>query len=178
MGSEREHTGRGFARAPSGVTVATLDRGALRARTRELVDVYLDAYRGLERYAYSGRRRVALYVRWLWRGDPGGFLVAFAGDRAVGFAGCHRSWESGEHGIEAELHELVVVRDLHGQGVGSLLLRAVVASARARGARALGLAVASGNARAQRFYERHGFRAEGTRGDWLRMRLGLGDERS
>lgn len=51
----------------------------------------------------------------------------------------------------------------HGTGVAAALLERLVRDARAEGIRGLWLATNVGNARARRFYERHGFSVVGTR---------------
>ncbi len=154
-------------------TVVGLDRDEFQRRLPELVDVYLAAYRGLERYAYTGRGRVAAYLHWLWRGDPGGLFVALHDGRAVGFAACHGRWDEQAGVPVAELHELAVAPSAQGRGVGSALLRAALAHGREQGALEIGLAVGRDNLRARRFYERHGFVYGEQQGEWLRMRRAL-----
>lgn len=56
----------------------------------------------------------------------------------------------------AELHQLYVLASQKGTGVGAELMAWCIATARALGATTLALGVYSGNARAQRFYARHG----------------------
>ncbi|HEY0270565.1 MAG TPA: GNAT family N-acetyltransferase [Sphingomonas sp.] len=56
----------------------------------------------------------------------------------------------------AELHQLYVLRGWQGSGVAAALMAWSIATARARGATILALGVYSDNARAQRFYARHG----------------------
>jgi ribosomal protein S18 acetylase RimI-like enzyme len=56
------------------------------------------------------------------------------------------------------LDTLAVVPERSGQGLGARLLEAFTAEARRRGARSLRLSTRLDNARARRFYERHGLR--------------------
>jgi ribosomal protein S18 acetylase RimI-like enzyme len=150
-------------------TLHRLDRAEFRARRGELVGVYARAYRGLERYAYRRRAEQVAYLEWLYRGDPGGFVVAEAEGRAVGFAACHGEWRGWGDRVGAELHEIVVDPPFQGRGVGRLLLEAAFDHARARGRDELGLWVGEGNRRAREWYGRVGFREEGKVGKWVRM---------
>ena len=63
----------------------------------------------------------------------------------------------------AELSKCYVVAGLHGQGVAAELMRLSVAAAKARGASGIWLGVNDQNARANRFYEKSGFRVVGTK---------------
>lgn len=56
-----------------------------------------------------------------------------------------------------QLSQLYVASDWHGAGIAQTLMDWTIATARARGATALVLTVWEENARAQRFYARHGF---------------------
>lgn len=61
-----------------------------------------------------------------------------------------------------QLQRIYVVRGWHGRGAGAFLLDAALRAARAGGHDALWLQVWERNARARRFYEKHGFVAVGT----------------
>jgi ribosomal protein S18 acetylase RimI-like enzyme len=56
----------------------------------------------------------------------------------------------------AELHQLYILKGQQGSGVAAELMAWCIATARASGATVFVLGVYSGNARAQRFYARHG----------------------
>ena len=108
----------------------------------------------------SWERRLSWYRRLLELGAS--YLTASDDDgRLVGYAmvaienGPDDTFES-ERGI-AEVVTLVVREDARSAGVGQALLRAAEAIARARGADTVKIAVMSGHARAQAFYEAHGY---------------------
>ena len=61
----------------------------------------------------------------------------------------------------AELSKCYVRAEWHGRGIAPQLLTAAAEDAAARGARTLWLGVSSVNGRAQRFYEKNGFRPVG-----------------
>jgi ribosomal protein S18 acetylase RimI-like enzyme len=62
-----------------------------------------------------------------------------------------------------ELSKVYVLADAHGSGVASALMTASLDAARERGAAAVWLGVNQENARANRFYEKHGFVLVGTK---------------
>lgn len=97
---------------------------------------------------------------------PGVWLViATLDDQDVGFA------LSRAGGPEAELLLLATRRSARGRGVGSALLRSVIAEAKARGIEDLHLEVRSGND-AVRLYQREGFAKVGERHLYYRGRDG------
>ena len=57
----------------------------------------------------------------------------------------------------AELRQLYIYKPWQGQGIADVLTRWAMAEARARGAPEIWLSVFTDNARARRFYARHGF---------------------
>lgn len=97
---------------------------------------------------------------------PGVWLViASLDDQDVGFA------LSRVAGPEAELLLLATRRSARSRGVGSALLRSVIAEAKARGVEDLHLEVRSGND-AVRLYQREGFAKVGERHYYYRGRDG------
>ena len=89
----------------------------------------------------------AAATRRRWRTFGGDLVVAEDADRLVGFAAF----------AGAVLHALYVLPAYWGQGLGSRLLAAAGPVRE--------LWVLRDNARARRFYERHGWRADGTERD-------------
>ncbi len=93
---------------------------------------------------------------------PGGAILV-AEDEARGPVGFlrletqHDYFSGEEHGYIADL---AVSKSFEGTGIARLLLEAAEAWAQTRGYRLLTLYVFSGNARAQRVYERYGFQPE------------------
>ena len=71
-----------------------------------------------------------------------------------------------------ELSKMYVVPDKHGTGVSTALMNSALAAAADSGARCVWLGVNRENQRAQHFYAKHGFRANGAR----RFQLGARDE--
>jgi ribosomal protein S18 acetylase RimI-like enzyme len=107
-------------------------------------------------------------------------LVARVGDEAVGLAWARI--QDGEPDV-AHLFQVWVAPEHRERGAGQLLLEAVLAWARAAGARTLALDVTRGDTAAVRLYTRAGFRPDGDakplrEGSALTvqpMRLALGD---
>jgi ribosomal protein S18 acetylase RimI-like enzyme len=71
----------------------------------------------------------------------------------------------------AELSKLYVVADSHGAGVGAALMNASVADAKRRGYPSVWLGVNKENVRANRFYEKQGFRVVGSKSFQLAGRV-------
>lgn len=67
------------------------------------------------------------------------------------------------HRPTAEVSKVYVHPDHHGGGVAARLLEVTVEEAASRGAAAVWLGVNQENARANRFYEKHGFALVGTK---------------
>ncbi|WP_238007567.1 ribosomal protein S18-alanine N-acetyltransferase [Dactylosporangium sp. AC04546] len=86
------------------------------------------------------------------------YLVALDGDRIVGYAGLALSPPD-----EAWVQNIGVRKDAQRRGIGRRLLQALLAEARARGARQVLLEVAVDNAPAQKLYAGYGFEAVGIR---------------
>lgn len=76
---------------------------------------------------------------------------------------------------EAHLLNLCLAPEVHGRGLGRLLLDHVVAVAEAKGARVIFLEVRPSNQRAVQLYLRAGFRRLGVRPDYYRARHGRED---
>lgn len=100
-------------------------------------------------------------------GDPDHRIrVAVDGGRIAGFAKigpCHLPSPPVAEGA-AELHQLYVLKDWHGQGIAHALMDWVIETVRGDGASHLVLSVWSENYRAQRFYARYGLAEIGAHG--------------
>jgi GNAT superfamily N-acetyltransferase len=84
-------------------------------------------------------------------------LLAYVDGRAAGIATCFLGFSTFAARPLLNVHDLSVVREHRGRGVGRALLEAAERSARARGCVKLTLEVQDGNARARRVYEAAGF---------------------
>jgi GNAT superfamily N-acetyltransferase len=87
----------------------------------------------------------------------GFFIVALAGDEAVGLAAVSFAWTLEHSGRSAWLDELYVVPARRGRGIGTSLLREAVHQAQARGCAAVDLEVDRDHRRAEALYQREGF---------------------
>ena len=84
--------------------------------------------------------------------------IAAEGTRIVGYAKLGPVAFPGDWPADAiELHQLYVLADAHGTGVGPALMNWATDAARASGASELVLSVFVDNHRARRFYEKRGF---------------------
>ncbi len=135
-----------------------------------LVDVYRSAYRGLEDYAYTRTTDIRRYLRWLISRDKNGFFVAEANKQLIGFIGCDTNWISFfEFKRVCEIHEIAVLSEWQGRGVGRTLLFKALEYAKNRGRNLVELWVGIRNYRAIKFYEKMGFVRRNSWGKWLRM---------
>ncbi len=140
---------------------------------KHFVEVYVEAYRGLEEYAYTSKKDVKWYFRWLLKRDPNGFFT-YVADNPVGFIACDCNWFSVFEGEEvAEIHEIFVHPKWQGKGIGTALMERALNYARERNRDVVELWVGVGNLRAIEFYKRFGFEERGVVGRWLRMTLKL-----
>ena len=136
----------------------------------DFVEIYKQAYRGLEEYAYTKTRDIKSYFRWLMNRDREGFFVAEVEGKPVGFVACDANWVSiFENEEVGEIHEIFVHPKWQGRGIGSALLLKALDYAKGRNKRLAELWVGVGNLKAKRFYEKFGFEERGSWGRWIRM---------
>ncbi|WP_373559164.1 N-acetyltransferase family protein [Streptomyces sp. SA15] len=101
-------------------------------------------------------------ARLLGGDDSVANLVAEEAGDIVGWA-CHGPYRNGEvRTADAELYALYVDPGRYGGGIGQALLQASVRRCADAGQEHMFLWVLEGNLRARRFYERAGFRADGS----------------
>ncbi len=136
----------------------------------DMVKLYLEAYEGLEVYAYKGEEDTKSYINWLKNRDREGILLAFEGDKLVGFIAGDANWFSKrERDRVGAVHELVVHKDYRNRGIGSALMERILEYFRGKGLKKAELWVGDENLVARRFYERLGFKEEGRYNYWVRM---------
>ncbi len=133
------------------------------------VEIYREAYEGFEEYAYTTKREIRNYFKWLYGRDKNGFLVV-EDKMPIGFSACDTYWISPfERDRVAELHELFVRKEFQGKGIASKLLHESEMYGIHAGRRIMGLWVGKKNDPAKKFYLKHGFRVSGELGKWIRM---------
>lgn len=94
------------------------------------------------------------------RAHPGSVVfLAYAGDRAVGFAVCFVGFSTFAARRLLNIHDLAVEPQHRGAGVGRMLLERIERCARELGCCKLTLEVQENNERAKHLYARHGFAA-------------------
>lgn len=107
--------------------------------------------------------------------DSGFVAGTFLVDELVGIAGLTR-FEGAKLRHRALLWGMYVSPAARGGGVGDLLMRFLMAEARAQGIEQVLLTVAAENSRARRLYERWGFSAYGTEPRAIKLADGYMDE--
>jgi diamine N-acetyltransferase len=128
--------------------------GTTEENIRSFIEQNLSA-EALTDYLHSGRHRL-----WLAKkdDDPVGYALSIHEDPAA-----HKIGDTVVVTPTVELSKIYVVENEHGAGVATLLLEEVVVEATLSSARSVWLGVNQFNARANRFYEKHGFELCGTR---------------
>ena len=145
---------------------------------KDMVDVYLKGYRGLEEYAYTHPEDVKAYVDWLLRRDPEGVFLAKLGDKTVGFVAGDANWISKRTGRRVgAVHEIVVLPEFRGRGIGKALMGKVIDYFREKGLDRVELWVGDENSRAMEFYRKLGFKEEGRYNYWIKMVKEIGSSR-
>jgi GNAT superfamily N-acetyltransferase len=91
-------------------------------------------------------------------------FLAYVDGKAAGIATCFRGFSTFRARPVVNIHDLAVLPEHRGGGVGRRLLAAVEAEARALGCCKVTLEVQENNARARQVYERSGF-AQGVYGE-------------
>ena len=133
------------------------------------VKLYTLSYKGLEEYAYTQKKEIEGYFRWLLKRDSEGFLIVEANE-PIAFIACDTNWFSFVEGrVVGEIHELFVHPDYRGRGIGKMLMEKAVDYARARKRNIMGLWVGVKNFSAKEFYKRMGFVEKVSLGKWTRM---------
>ena len=117
-----------------------------------------EAYAGLIPDAYldtvTEEKCLRIALRW-----PDNLLAAIDGGRVVGFAG-YGAYRDDSLPDTGEIFALYILRDYYGTGTGRLLMDEALG--KLRGYSSAALWVLRDNARAIRFYEKCGFRPDGT----------------
>lgn len=139
------------------------DAGAL-ARLHERC--WSVSYAGLADASWLTRRPIADRVQdWvgLTRGDVAELWVACADDKVAGFVAAGPSRDDDAPEGTGEIIALYVDPTLQGQGHGSALLERAVEELREEGLTRATLWTLEGNAKARKFYAKHGWKPAGGR---------------
>jgi diamine N-acetyltransferase len=96
--------------------------------------------------------------------EEAAFYIIFLDTHAVGYAKLRTDSELDfiKNETAIELQRICVVERVFGKGIGERLLKYCLETAKSKGFETLWLGVWEKNHRAQRFYEKHGFRRVGT----------------
>jgi ribosomal-protein-alanine N-acetyltransferase len=128
-----------------------------RPRIRPMKRADVEAVADLEERTFSMPWSEATFGGLLRRGDVDALVAVEDDDRLAGYVVAWGVYDQGE------LANLCVTEAEFGSGLARRLLEEVLARLEMRGITQLFLEVRESNARARRFYERHGFREVGRR---------------
>ena len=141
---------------------------------KELVEVYLKGYKGLEEYSYTHPDDVQAYLNWLFRRDAAGIWVAEENGRIVGFVASDGNWFSKREGkVVGAIHELIVLPEYRNKGIGKALVEKALEYFRSRGLDTAELWVGDENTGAIEFYKKLGFEERDRFNYWVRMTRSL-----
>jgi len=153
-------------------------RHVRREDMQNFIKSYSKSYENIKEYAYTTRKDMKRYFKWLLHRDAEGFFVAelcnsaqssASSASAIGFIACDANWLSPfECCVVGEIHELFVVPEMRGRGVGNALLQRGLAYFCEKNLHIAELWVGISN-HAQKFYEKAGFKGAEIVGKWLRM---------
>ncbi len=150
--------------------IRTLKEAEFKELLPKLTELYIDAYKSLPEYGYQKKAEARKYLKWLYKGDPNGFLVLFEKGKPIGFISCHKNWwDSKLERFVGEIHEFVISPSFQGRGLGKKLFEKGIEYLKSMGRKNIGLWVGEDNEKAKRFYENRGFRYTGNWGKWRRM---------
>jgi len=92
------------------------------------------------------------------------FFIIYQNNHAVGYAKLREdsTVDCVNNKTAIELQRIYVIEKVFGKGIGEILLKHCLEIAKEKGFKTLWLGVWEENRRAQRFYEKHGFRRVGT----------------
>lgn len=141
------------AEALGDVAAATFPLACPPGATREDIEIFIGEMLSGERFAE-------------YLSDPARIVLeAVVDDDIVGYAMLVTGGPASAAGPQplVELSKMYVLPGLHGTGVSTALMNAVLERARAEGYQGVWLGVNQENVRARRFYAKHGFTEIGTR---------------
>uniref|UniRef100_A0A7C2Z4C8 GNAT family N-acetyltransferase n=1 Tax=Hydrogenobacter sp. TaxID=2152829 RepID=A0A7C2Z4C8_9AQUI len=137
---------------------------------KDLVEVYLQGYKGLEEYSYTHSEDVQAYLNWLFRRDVAGIWVAEEDGKIVGFVASDGNWFSKREGkVVGAIHELVILPEYRNKGIGKALVEKVIEYFKSRGLDTAELWVGDKNTQALEFYKSLGFEERDRFNYWIRM---------
>ncbi|MFN4319329.1 MAG: GNAT family N-acetyltransferase [Aquificaceae bacterium] len=137
---------------------------------KDLVEVYLQGYKGLEEYSYTHWEDVQAYLNWLFRRDVAGIWVVEEDGMIVGFVASDGNWFSKREGkVVGAIHELVVLPQYRNKGIGKALVEKAIEYFKSRGLDTVELWVGDRNTQALEFYKSLGFEEKDRFNYWIRM---------
>lgn len=137
---------------------------------KDLIEVYLQGYKGLEEYSYTHPEDVQAYLNWLFRRDVAGIWVAEEEGNIVGFIASDGNWFSKREGrVVGAIHELVILPEYRNKGIGKALVQKAIEYFKSRGLDTAELWVGDKNTQALEFYKSLGFEEKDRFNYWIRM---------
>ncbi|MGC9017961.1 MAG: N-acetyltransferase [Caldimicrobium thiodismutans] len=133
------------------------------------VEDYIKAYSDLKEYKYTSKKDIKNYFKWLYKRDKEGFFVAEVDGKIVGFAAGDANWINSEGEKVLEIHEIFVIPEMRGKGIGTKLIEKLLEYGKKKGLKLAELWVGEKNYKAIEFYKTLNFKETGHGGKWIRM---------
>ena len=133
------------------------------------VNIYISAYASLTDYKYTSKKDIKNYFKWLYRRDSEGFFIAEIDKKPVGFCACDSNWVNREGKPVFAIHEVFVLPEFTGNGIGKALIEKALEYACTKGRKTVELWVGEKNYKAINFYKKLGFKEVGKWGKWIKM---------
>ena len=136
----------------------------------ELVNIYMEAYKGLEEYAYTHPKDIRSYIKWLLKRDPEGVWKVELDGKKVGFIAVDSNWYSKrENKNVGAIHEIAVLPEYRYRGIGTKLVQNAIEYFKRKGLDTAELWVGDENEPAKNLYRRMGFVERDRYNYWIRM---------
>ncbi len=149
-----------------GIEIRPIDEDEFKKIRSILIDIYLDGYMGLSKYAYTRIRDIKRYLKWLYKTDPSSFFVGFVSEEPQGFVAGQKNYFDKNFGEINEIHEFVVRKTKKHTPLTHMLMNKILEHFKGK---KVGLWVGEHNDRAYNFYKKFGFKEKLKEGIWIRM---------
>ncbi len=143
-------------------------RRARKEEIDEIIDAYIDAYSGMEKYCYRKRKDVKRYIKWLFGRDANGTFVA-VDKKIIAFIASDSFWHSFYEGDVGEIHEMFVRKGYRRKGVGRRIMERAEEYLCSKGKEVIELWVGKENKNAIKFYRKMGYGEKEGMDEWIRM---------
>ncbi len=129
----------------------------------KLKNIYVSAYRDMEKFMYKSPKHIKKYIRWLIKRCGNHFYLIYVKEKSqmklVGFIAIEMGWyEKFLNEKGAIIHEFVIRKEYQSRGIGGIVLRFLIQEISKYNTKNIILSVGEENVKAIKFYEKLGFK--------------------